>query len=545
MAPSEARSSDTGSDQILAWGIVMDASAKVAAAEGRLGGLPEWPVRRLSSLRQIFAPQDARCCGTRARCGRETRKLVTVNSRFVVSVDDFWDYPRALRELWDRSTYERGLISNPFGDTERARRGLDRMRALLERLDNPQARVPTIHVAGSKGKGSTAAFIAAAARFAGHHVGFYSSPHLHRFPERIALDGQPITDPAFAHIAQTVFAAARALESASPDLGSVTTFEFVTAMAFSAFAADGCDLAVIEVGLGGLYDATNVLTPLVSVITRIDLEHTAVLGNTYAEIASQKAGIIRPGIPCVSSPQVAAAAAAIEQVATEIGAQIKFGGRDWHWRGSWQSFDAIGPWGHWSNLSLALPGPHQVENACTAIAAIHVGNSAGVCVPEAAVRLGLAHTSWPARFERHHVAGRVIILDSAHTPAAARALVETWHGVGGATVVLGMGSDKDTEAFLSALRPIVERLVVTRADSPRAADPEAIAAVARSLGFEATSVPTIAAAMQNACQASTSPLLITGSLFVAGEGREFLGLADPDLEWRKLNAAPTSRANQA
>jgi dihydrofolate synthase/folylpolyglutamate synthase len=207
-----------------------------------------------------------------------------------------WSYERALAELWRRSSYERGLITDPFGDAARAERGLARMRALLAGLGHPQVRVPAVHIAGSKGKGSTGAFIAAAAGQAGLRVGFYTSPHLHRFPERIAVDGQPLPDDEFAAEADVVARAADRLDATAPDGIQVSTFEFITAMAFAAFARRQCDLAVIEVGLGGRYDSTNVLEPVVSVITRIDLEHTAVLGPTYGDIAAQKAGILRPEI---------------------------------------------------------------------------------------------------------------------------------------------------------------------------------------------------------------------------------------------------------
>src|SRR5687767_13384037 len=194
-----------------------------------------------------------------------------------------WDYKRALAELWGRSSYERGLISDPFGDSERAEQGLARMRALLAELGDPHLDLPAVHIAGSKGKGSTGAFIASAAAAAGHRVGFYTSPHLHRFPERLTVDGQPLAEEVFAAEAKDVTVAAGRLESSQPDLGQVTTFEMLTAMAFNAFARCGCRLAVIEVGLGGRYDSTNVIDPIVSVITRIDLEHTTVLGPTYAD----------------------------------------------------------------------------------------------------------------------------------------------------------------------------------------------------------------------------------------------------------------------
>src|SRR5215212_7948848 len=395
----------------------------------------------------------------------------------VKSMSQGWDYKRALAELWQRSSYERGLISDPFGDSTRAERGLQRMRQLLAALGDPQLNLRAVHIAGSKGKGSTGAFIASAATEAGLRVGFYTSPHLHRFPERLTIDGEPLADDAFATEAQAVAAAAQRLETSEPDLGQVTTFEMLTAMALNAFLRRGCELAVIEVGLGGRYDSTNVIDPLVSVITRIDLEHTAVLGPTYADIAWQKAGILRRGVPSVSSPQVSAAAKTIVETAAEVGSALQMAGRDWSWDGTWRSFETKGPWGTLSNIALGIRGAHQVENACTALAALHVVDVAGIRVPEESIRTGLAVASWPGRFERITDGTRVIVFDGAHTPAAAGALVEAWRdseGSVGATVVLGMGADKDPHAFLTALRPLIDRLIVTRADSPRAANPDLI-----------------------------------------------------------------------
>lgn len=456
-----------------------------------------------------------------------------------------WDYKRALAELWGRSSYERGLISDPFGDSARAERGLTRMRALLAALGNPHRMTPAVHIAGSKGKGSTGAFIAAAAMQAGHSVGFYTSPHLHRFPERISIDGQPLPDNAFAVETQSVATAARRLETSEPEVGQVTTFEMITAMAFNAFARSDCQLAVIEVGLGGLYDSTNVIDPIVSVITRIDLEHTAVLGPTHADIARQKAGILRRGVPAVSSPQVPAAQATIVRTAIEVGSPLQIGGRDWTWNGSWRSFETKGPWGTLSHLSLGIPGPHQVENACTALAALRVIDAAGIHLPEAAIRGGLATARWPGRFERMTVGDRDFVFDGAHTPAAAVALVETWResmGAVPATVVLGMGADKDPLAFLTALQPLIGRLIVTRADSPRAAGPDNIARAADALGIPHEIQPSVAAAVETAKERDEGPVLVTGSLFVVGEGREAVGLAEPDREWLVLNRAAAARA---
>lgn len=449
-----------------------------------------------------------------------------------------WTYREALEELWRRSSYERGLISNPFGGPERAALGLRRMRALLAELGDPQRAVPLVHVAGSKGKGSTSAFVASCAQHAGLATGLYSSPHLHRFPERIAINGVRASDQAFAALAQQVAAASGTLEATQPELDTVTTFEMVTAMAFLAFAQARCDLAVIEVGLGGLLDATNVIEPLVSVITRIDYEHTAVLGNTLTEIALQKAGILRPGTPAVVSPQPQEAAVAIQQAAADLNAPLLMGGRDWRWDGDWRGFTVEGPWGTWTDLRVGIAGPHQVENACTAIAALHVLQNRDLSISESAVRAGLQGVRWPGRFEHIQVNDQDIVLDGAHTPAAAQALVETWRaqiGTAAAAVIVGMGSDKDIATFVTELRPLTSRLIATRATSPRAASPEAIAAIAAELGFVVQIAPDVSAALR--LVGAESPLLVTGSLFVAGEVREALGLAEPDLEWAAINAA--------
>ena len=449
-----------------------------------------------------------------------------------------WSYREALEELWRRSSYERGLISNPFGGPERAALGLRRMRALLTELGGPQRAVPLVHVAGSKGKGSTCALISNCARQAGLKTGLYSSPHLHRFPERIAIDGQPVTDSTFASLAAEVASAASRLEAADPELDTVTTFEMVTAMAFLAFAQAQCDLAVIEVGLGGLLDATNVIEPLVTVITLIDYEHTAVLGNTLTEIAQQKAGILRAGTPVVVSPQPLEAATAIRQVAAELGSPLLMGNVDWHWEGDWRDFTATGPWGIWPELRVGFPGPHQVENACTAIAALYVLGAHGLSIPESAVRAGLENARWAGRFERIQVNDQDLVLDGAHTPAAARALVDTWRseiGADAAAVIVGMGNDKDLAAFLAELKPLTSRLIATRASSPRAASPEAIAAAAAAQGFAVQVVHDVPSALH--ATRAESPLLVTGSLFVAGEAREAFGLAEPDIEWAAINAA--------
>lgn len=466
------------------------------------------------------------------------RQFDIVEPGFGAKMAAVWTYRRSLEELWDRSSYERGFITDPFGDADRAARSLRRMRELLRLLDDPQLRPATVHVAGSKGKGSTAGFIAAAATTAGVNTGVYTSPHLHRFPERIAIGGLPVSDETFASLAMSVADATSEFEAANPDGGTVTTFEFITAMAFLGFARAGCELAVIEVGLGGLYDATNVLQPIATVITRLDYEHTAVLGESLSEIATQKAGIMRRGVPCLSAPQTVEAEIALIRLADEAGAPLGIGRRDWNWQGDSSDFSATGPWGTWHELSLATPGPHQVENACTALAALHCVNQAGIAIPQVAIRQAFATAQWPGRFERIEAGGRVFVFDGAHTPAAAAALAETWQAHFGnqrVLTIVGMGSDKQPGPFLHALQPVVSELVATRARSPRAMDPTRIVAESEALGIPTRHAPSVEEAIESVSPDASPLVLITGSLFVAGEGREALGLAAPDDIWDELN----------
>ncbi len=216
----------------------------------------------------------------------------------------FDSYRAALRFIRERSDYAHGHISNPRSGPSGAERGLRRMRALLDTLGAPDRRYPIAHIAGSKGKGSTAIALAAIGRAAGYRTGLSTSPHLHSFRERIAIDGSPVDERRFAALACECQTAIEHLERDRPELGSVTAFELLTAMGLLDFAERACDLAVVEVGLGGTFDATNVVDPAVTVITRLDLEHTQILGDSIASIAENKAGIITPGVPVVTTSQI-------------------------------------------------------------------------------------------------------------------------------------------------------------------------------------------------------------------------------------------------
>jgi dihydrofolate synthase/folylpolyglutamate synthase len=446
-------------------------------------------------------------------------------------------YRRALGLLWRRSAWERGLVADPFGTPDAGKRGLRRVSALLDRLGAPHRRYGVIHIAGSKGKGSTAAFAAATLAAAGYRTGLATSPHLHAWRERIAIDGQSVSEETFADLAERTEAAAAATEASELRLGEITTFELVTAMAFLAFAEAACEVAVVEVGLGGEWDATNVVDPIVSAITRIDLEHTLILGDTEPAIAAAKAGIIKPGRPVVVGAQPPGVLATIEQRARETGSPVLAAGRDWAVDGGWRRFDLSGPWGAWPSLTSALPGDHQLENVGVAAAALWWAGLAGYPGGEAAFRSAIAAAHWPGRFERIALAGgSTVVLDGAHTPAAAAALAAALTDAypdRPATAVLGLSADKDPAAVIAALAPAIVGLVATRAESPRAADPGAVAAAANSANLPTAIVPTVAEALARA-RHEAGPggmVVVTGSLFVVAEAREALGLGVPDPAW--------------
>jgi dihydrofolate synthase/folylpolyglutamate synthase len=474
---------------------------------------------------------------------------------------DNWDYRGALRAIWERSAYDRGFISNPFAGDDAADLGLRRTSAILDHFDRPQDRYGIVHVAGSKGKGSTTAFIDAILTAAGYRVGRYTQPHLHSMRERIAVNGQSIDAPAFADLIRRGIDAAESIERERPDLGEITAFELTTALSLVHFADAGCDLAVVEVGLGGALDATNVVTPLVSVITALDLEHTAVLGDTIDKIAAQKAGVIKPSRPVVVSPQPAEALAVIERVAAERNSPLFVGGRDWQWSGTWRSFSVSGPWGTIENLTSSLAGRHQIENACTAVAATLLLSSDDVkrsfadaqddrkstsspCHPERSegslpftvaedhIRTGLAHATWPGRYEVVAEHGPRVIVDGAHSPASARALVDALREdcSAPAVVVLGLLGDKDANIIGEALAPVADRFVVTAPRSPRAAPAASVAARLAATGVRTQTESDVASAIDVAmAQAGAAgTVVVTGSLSTVAEAREKFGLGVHD-----------------
>ncbi|MBX3045537.1 MAG: hypothetical protein KF698_00920 [Anaerolineales bacterium] len=396
---------------------------------------------------------------------------------------------------------------------------LARLRRLLAAAGDPQQAYPSLHVAGTNGKGSVCALCAAALQAAGYRVGRFTSPHIRGDLYSIVVDGQP----APAAQLQAVF---EQLYPLLQEQEGWTHFEVVAAVMFTHFARAAVDVAVIEVGLGGGDDATNVLLPRVSVITPIDFDHVAILGPTLAEIAAHKAGIIKPGVPVVSAPQNAEAAAVIAAQAATLGAPLTRVGQEWEAELlqadlSGQRLRVRRTGGEWVELEIRLLGAHQIDNAATAYAALHALNEGGLPVSAEAIAAGFAAARWPGRFEVF-AGPPTTILDGAHSPAAARALraaLDAYFPDAPVVLVLGVSADKDLAGLLEPLLPRIRRAIATQSAQPRAMPVAQLAGELAALGLPAAAEPQPAAAVA-AAQAACPPgglVLVAGSVFLVDE----------------------------
>lgn len=412
---------------------------------------------------------------------------------------------------------------------------LRRVQSLLARLGDPHLGRQTIHIAGSKGKGSVAAMIASILQAAGYRSGLYTSPHLHNVRERIAVDGQPIGEDEFARLTE-VLAPQVAAENEDGRFGQLTTFELLTALAFLYFQERDARWQVLEVGMGGRLDATNVVDEkAVCVITPISLEHTIVLGDTVEKIAAEKAAILRPGTTVVMAPQpYQEAAAVIRATAAELGAPLldvggTYSAQRLGWDLTGQSFRLAGP--GWSReLWLPLLGAHQLENAATAAAAIDALRSGDIAVSEESIGEGFRRLSWPGRLEVLSEKP-LIVVDGAHNGDSARRLRQALRdhfSFNRAILVMGVSGDKTIAAMAEELAPLTHLLIATRSQHPRAAEPEAVAAAFAVRGVAGETCPTVATALDRArALAGRDDLIcVVGSLFVVAEAREqVLGLS--------------------
>ena len=418
-------------------------------------------------------------------------------------------YNQALDYLYSFVDYSLKHIS----ELAKAEFNLDRMYALMQELGDPQKKYPIIHVAGTKGKGSVAALSASALKAAGYKTGLYTSPHLWDYVERIQINGVPISHEQLIELVEEV-------KPAVARIPKLTTFEITTAIGLLAFAKNDVNAAVIEVGLGGRLDATNIVTPHVSVITSLSYDHMAVLGNTLAQIAGEKAGIIKQEVPVVSAPQAAEALEVLKLVARANNSLLVMVGTDVKFERLTSSLDGqtfiLQP----SSLTLTIPllGKHQVENAAIAYTALQ---TSGIPISEASLQQGFAQAKWPARFEVLRREPPVVI-DSAHNRDSARRLRETldeYFPEIPVILVFCALEDKDIAGMLEELKPRLECVVATRADHPRAPSAEWTAEQVQNAGIPVEPVVPVSRALERALELAGDRKLVlaAGSVAFAGE----------------------------
>jgi len=428
------------------------------------------------------------------------------------------DYRHALEAIFSRMSFER-MPQPPYA--ERVYR-LDRMRELLEAVGHPQQAYPSVHIAGTKGKGSVTALTESVLRAAGYRTGMYTSPHLHTFRERIRVNGKPAREE------QICFWMER-LYPALVQRPEVTVFEAITALAMIGFQESQVDIAVFEVGMGGRLDATNVLTPLVSVITPVSLDHVNVLGNTVAAIAFEKAGIIKPGIPVVSAPQMDEALQVIRQVSSDRNAPLTLVSSAASWSLlssdlSSQRFALTLHADHRERLfKLPLLGEHQLENAATVAVTLAVLQTQGWDIPDSAVEAGFLTVDWPGRLEvlSDHP---LVAVDGAHNGHSIQRLLAAlpvYLRYNRLHLVFGVSTTHTPHELLAAIAPAADTLILTQARHSKAHAVSDLAAFAAELGIAASVGGSVQEALDMALsRADASDLvLVTGSLFVVAEAR--------------------------
>jgi len=382
--------------------------------------------------------------------------------------------------------------------------GLENISTLAAELGHPERAFQSVHIAGTNGKGSVTAMVDAALRAAGHRSARFTSPHLVDLTERFVIDGRPVSADALSAVVADIRRAIEELRARAALSVQPTFFEVTTAAAFELFRRGGVDVAVLEVGLGGRLDATNVVSPLATAITSIALDHQMYLGSTLRDIAIEKAGIIKPNVPVVVGDLDRDAATAIEEIARERHAPII--------RASVADVDGF---------SVGLPGAHQRINAAVARRLLETLDTRGLRVPREAIAAGLASPDWPGRLDLRRLPdGRELLLDAAHNTAGAAALASYLKDLPGpaAPLVFAAMRDKDIRGMLTALLPVVGRLIATRASNARSEDPAVIVDVARTLApsVPITAEPSVTGALAAAWRAAPR-IVVAGSIFLLGD----------------------------
>lgn len=404
---------------------------------------------------------------------------------------------------------------------------LQRMRDLMDRMGSPHQKYPVVHVAGTKGKGSTSVMIASVLQKAGYKVGLYTSPHLHDFCERIQVDQVPISH-------QELVNQVKSIQPAVASVSEITTFEITTAIGFQYFADAKVDIAIVEVGLGGRLDATNVVSPTISVITSLSYDHMNILGDTIEKIAIEKAGIIKKNIPVVIAPQgFPEVNEVLAEIAEKNNSQVTSVNKEYIYslqdhsleRQSFYlsriSSDKVNP----EKYTISLLGYHQVENAATARAVLDLLMTRGFQISEHNVVDGFLSAHWPCRFEIIKEKP-LIIVDSAHnvdSAAKLQATVKDYLKNRKVTLIFGASEDKDIRGMFERLFPVVDDIIVTKSIHPRAFEPENLAGIASQQQREVKITQSLEEALNLVMgKSSEDVILITGSIFVAAAAKEII-----------------------
>lgn len=437
------------------------------------------------------------------------------------------DYQAAQEYLLGFTDYEKipSVVYSP------ANYDLRRMHLLLEKLGNPHLKSKTVHITGTKGKGSTAAMIASVLSASGYITGLFTSPHLLTIRERIQINGQLISESELADGVEKLKPVVTSLmNSPQWEYGALTTFELLTALAFTYFAEHRVDYQVVEVGLGGRLDATNVVQPQVAVITSISLDHEDILGHSLEMIAREKSGIIKPNTTVVMAPQETEVENVLKRVSLDNQAKLIRIGTDVTWRQKsftlkGQSCNIVGRNSNYE-LFISLLGSYQLENAATAVAAIEALTGMGAKISYENIKQGLANVSWPGRLQ---VLGHRpwIVVDGAHNPYSIQKIREalvTYFAYKRLFVIIGTSIDKNISGIVKELLPLSPTIIVSASQHPRATPPVRLAQEIARWGRSGEIAPSIPAALTRAQQLATPSdlILVTGSLFVVAEALKIL-----------------------